>query len=182
MANRSSHRTERIIGTANEGQPWATFFGKNGNLELCIEILNYTYTQEFFLACGGRNDVYYPSQRTLNEKGWPQFYSYEEMLADPNYEERRTEVLYSMLYTGWCIENPNMTNTWPDRELAEYVKKQFKNTLSPAQIVGNELADTYAVTSSKPVPVPAGREVLHETAGQVQGDRFADRFRKGKSG
>jgi len=158
-----------LSGTANEGQPWATFFGKNGNLELCIEILNYTYTQEFFLACGGRNDVYYPSQRTLNEKGWPQFYSYEEMLADPNYEERRTEVLYSMLYTGWCIENPNMTNTWPDRELAEYVKKQFKNTLSPAQIVGNELADTYAVTSSKPVPVPADAKYF---------TRLQDKFRE----
>ena len=48
-----------------------------------------------------------------------------------------------------------MCKTWPNRDLAAHVYQQFQNTLGDAQIEGNKLADKYAVTSSKAVPVPA---------------------------
>jgi len=141
-------------GTSNEGQPWATFFsGKN--LEKAVEVFNYTYTQEFFLKSKGQLDYAFAPKPELNAKGWPVYYTYHEALTDPNYGERRKSVLYSRIWTGWAMENPNMTKTWPDRDLAAYVLQQFQNTLGAAQIVGNKLADKYAVTSSKTVPVPA---------------------------
>lgn len=143
-------------GTSDEGQPWAVFFSSNTkNLAKAVEIYNYTYTQEFFLKAKGQLDYAFAPKPELNAKGWPVYYSYEEALNDPSYEERRKEVLYSKVDTGWAIENPNMAKTWPDRDLAAYVWQQFQNTLGPAQKVGNELADKWAVTSTKTVPVPA---------------------------
>jgi putative aldouronate transport system substrate-binding protein len=141
-------------GTSDEGQPWGTFFsGKN--LEKAVEVFNYTYTQEFFLASKGELDYAFPPKPELSSKGWPVYYGYEEALTDPDYEQRRKDVQYSRIWTGWALENPNMTNTWPDRALAAHVKQQFQNTLGDAQIEGNKLADKWAVTSSKTVPVPA---------------------------
>jgi len=156
-------------GTADEGQPWALFFGKNGNLEKSVEIINHVYTQDFFLATGGQIDHYYPVQKEPNEKGWPVFYTFEDMMEDPDYEAARTQQLYDLIWTGWCIENPNMTNTWPNRELAEHVKGQFQKTLSPVAVEGNRLADKYAVSSSKPVPVPADAKYF---------SRLQDKFRE----
>lgn len=142
-------------GTADEGQPWAMFFSSSSNhLDKAVEIYNYTYTQEFFLKSKGQLDYAF-APKGLNEKGWPVYYTYEEALTDPGYEERRKEVLYSKIDTGWAMENPNMCKTWPNRDLAEHVYQQFQNTLGDAQIEGNELADKWAVTSSKTVPVPA---------------------------
>ena len=141
-------------GTSDEGQPWGTFFTAK-NLEKAVQVFNYTYTQEFFLACKGELDYAFAPKPELNAKGWPVYYTFDEALTDPNYEKRRTQVLYSRLWTGWALENPNMTKTWPDRELASYVLQQFQNTLGGPQIEGNKLADKWAVTSTKTVPVPA---------------------------
>ncbi|MCK4827434.1 extracellular solute-binding protein [bacterium] len=141
-------------GTSNEGQPWGTFFSGN-NLDKAVEVYNYTYTQEFFLKAKGQIDYAFAPKPELNAKGWPVYYTYDQALTDPNYEERRKKVLYSRLWTGWALENPNMAKTWPDRDLAAHVKQQFQNTLGGAQIDGNKLADKWAVTSSKTVPVPA---------------------------
>ena len=170
-------------GSSNEGMPWAVFAGNRGNVDKAIEVLNYTYTQDFFLASKGELDYAFAPKPELNEKGWPVYYTYEEALTDPGYEQRRTDTLYSRIWTGWAMENPNMTNTWPDRDLAAHVYQQFIETLGPAQIVGNELADTYAVTSSKTVPVPADAEYFvrlqdkfRETASQIVAGRDADRL------
>lgn len=141
-------------GTSNEGQPWGTFFSGN-NLDKAVEVFNYTYTQEFFLKSKGQLDYAFAPKPELNSKGWPVYYTYDEALTDPNYEERRKKVQYSRLWTGWALENPNMTKTWPDRDLSAHVLQQFQNTLGGAQIEGNKLADKWAVTSSKTVPVPA---------------------------
>lgn len=141
-------------GTSNEGQPWGTFFSGN-NLDKAVEVFNYTYTQEFFLKAKGQLDYAFAPKPELNAKGWPVYYTYNEALTDPNYEERRKKVQYSRIWTGWALENTNMTKTWPDRDLAAYVIQQFQNTLGGAQIEGNKLADKWAVTSSKTVPVPA---------------------------
>ena len=141
-------------GSSNEGQPWGTFFSGN-NLEKAVEVFNHAYTQEFFLKAKGQIDYAFPPKPELNSRGWPEYYSFEEALTDPDYEQRRKDVQYSRLWTGWALENPNMTKTWPDRDLAAHVMQQFPNTLGGAQIEGNKLADTYAVTSSKAVPVPA---------------------------
>jgi len=140
-------------GTSNEGQPWGTFF-TGDNLEKAVEVFNYTYTQEFFLKSEGQLDYAFAPKPELNTKGWPVYYTYDEALTDPNYEERRKKVQYSRVWTGWALENPNMAKTWPDRDLAAYVQQQFQNTLGGAQIEGNRLADKWAVTSSKTVPVP----------------------------
>jgi putative aldouronate transport system substrate-binding protein len=141
-------------GTSDEGQPWGTFFSGN-NLEKAIEVFNHTYTQEFFLAAKGEVDYAFAPKPELNARGWPVYYNYEEALTDPDYEQRRKDVQYSRIWTGWALENPNMTNTWSDRDLAAHVMQQFQNTLGDAQIEGNKLADKWAVTSSKAVPVPA---------------------------
>jgi ABC-type glycerol-3-phosphate transport system substrate-binding protein len=141
-------------GTSNEGQPWGIFFSGN-NLEKAVEVYNYTYTQEFFLAAKGQIDYAFAPKPELNSKGWPEYYSYDEALTDPAYEERRKKVQYERLWIGWALENPNMAKTWPDRALAKHVYQQFLNTLGPAQIEGNKLADKWAVTSSKTVPVPS---------------------------
>lgn len=140
-------------GTSNEGQPWGTFFSGD-NLDKAVEVFNYTYTQEFFLKSKGQLDYAFAPKSELNSKGWPVYYTYDEALTDPNYEERRKKVQYSRVWTGWALENPNMTKTWPDRDLAAHVIQQFQNTLGGAQIEGNRLADKWAVTSSKTVPVP----------------------------
>ena len=141
-------------GTSDEGQPWGTFFSGN-NLEKAMEVFNHCYTQEFFLASKGELDYAFPPKPELNAKGWPVYYTYEEAITDPDYEQRRKDVQYSRIWTGWALENPNMAKTWPDRELAAHVTQQFLNTLGDAQIEGNKLADKWAVTSSKTVPVPA---------------------------
>jgi ABC-type glycerol-3-phosphate transport system substrate-binding protein len=141
-------------GTSDEGQPWATFFGPK-NLSKAIEVFNYTYTQEFFLASKGELDYAFAPKPQLDAKGWPVYYNYQEALSDPGYEKRRTDVQYSRPWTGFAIENPNQGKTWPNQELARYVAQQFANTLGEAQIEGNRLADKWAVTSSKTVPVPA---------------------------
>jgi len=169
-------------GTADEGQPWGTFFSSdNENLEKAVEVFNYCYTQEFFLAAKGEIDHGLPSKPDLNAKGWPDYYSYEESLADPKYEERRKEVEYSRIWTGWAMENPNMTKTWPNRELAAYVRDEYRSTLGPAQIEGYALADEYAVTSSKTVPVPADakyfvnlQSMFRETATKIVSGKDAD--------
>jgi putative aldouronate transport system substrate-binding protein len=143
-------------GTSDEGQPWGTFFSAAcKNLDKAVEVYNYAFTQEFYLASKGRCDWNFPTKRELSPEGWPVYYSYEEALSDPGYEERRKEVLYSQIWIGWTAENPNMCKTWPNRKLADYVWQQFQKTLGPAQIDGNKLADQYAVTSSKAVPIPA---------------------------
>jgi ABC-type glycerol-3-phosphate transport system substrate-binding protein len=142
-------------GSSDEGQPWGVFFSPGKNLQKAVEVYNYTYTQEFFLAAKGEVDYAFPPKPELNAKGWPVYYTYDEALTDPNYEERRKKVLYTHITAGWSIENPNMCKTWPDRALAQHVYQQFLNTLGDAQIEGNKLADQYAVTSSKAVPVPA---------------------------
>ncbi len=141
-------------GTSDEGQPWALFFATR-NVDKAVEVLNYAYTQEFFLAAKGQNDYAFPTKPQLGANGWPVYYTYDEGNTDPNYEARRKEVQYSRIATGWSIENPNAAKTWPNRDLANYVYQQFKNTLGPAQIVGDQLADKWAVTSTKTVPVPA---------------------------
>jgi ABC-type glycerol-3-phosphate transport system substrate-binding protein len=141
-------------GTSDEGQPWGTFFAAR-NLDKAVEVFNYVYTQEFFLASKGQLDYAFAPKPQLAANGWPVYYSFQEALSDPAYEPRRKEVLYSRLGTGWSIENPNQGKTWPDRQLAAYLTQQFNATLGPAQIVGNQLADTWAVTSAKTVPVPA---------------------------
>lgn len=141
-------------GSSNEGQPWGTFFSGN-NLGKAVEVYNHTYTQEFFLKAKGEVDYAFAPKPELNAKGWPVYYTYDEALTDPDYEERRKKVLYSRLWTGWALENSNMARTWPDRDLAAHVIQQFQNTLGGAQIDGNKLADKWAVTSSKTVPVPA---------------------------
>ena len=141
-------------GTSNEGQPWAIFFSGN-NLEKAVEVFNYTYTQDYFLASKGQLDYAFAPKPEPGPNGWPQYYNYEEALTDPAYEQRRKDVLYARLWTGWALENPNMAKTWPNRELADYVNQQFQATLGPAQIEGNKQADKWAVTSSKAVPVPA---------------------------
>jgi ABC-type glycerol-3-phosphate transport system substrate-binding protein len=141
-------------GTSDEGQPWGEFFSGN-NLEKAVEVYNYCYTQEFFLKAKGAFDYAFPPKPELNSKGWPVYYTYEEALTDPDYEQRRKDVQYSRPWTGWALENPNQTKTWPDRDLAAHVMQQFLNTLGDAQIEGNKLADKWAVTSSKAVPVPA---------------------------
>jgi hypothetical protein len=141
-------------GTTDEGQPWALFFA-NRNVNKAIEVLNYTYTQEFFLAAKGQNDYACPPKAKLGPNGWPVYYTFDEANNDPNFDARRKEVQYGKIGTGWSIENPNMTTTWPNRKLAKYVYQQFLNTLGPAQIVGNQLADIWALTSTKTVPVPA---------------------------
>lgn len=142
-------------GTSDEGQPWDMFFSASSrHLEKAVEVYNYCYTQEFFLKAKGQIDYAFPPKE-INAKGWPVYYTYEEAISDPNYEEVRKKVLYDSIPMGWSIENPNMCKTWPDRELAKHVYQQFLNTLGDAQIEGNKLADKYAVTSSKTVPVPA---------------------------
>lgn len=141
-------------GSSNEGQPWGIFFSGN-NLDKAVEVYNYVYTQDFFLKAKGQLDYAFAPKPELNAKGWPVYYSYDEALTDPDYETRRKKVLYSRINTGWALENPNMAKTWPDRDLAAYVQQQFLNTLGGAQIDGNKLADKWAVTSSKTVPVEA---------------------------
>jgi ABC-type glycerol-3-phosphate transport system substrate-binding protein len=141
-------------GTSDEGQPWGNFFSGN-NLDKAMEVFNYCYTQDFFLKAKGQIDYVFPPKPELNAKGWPVYYTYEEGLTDPDYEQRRKDVEYSRIWTGWALENPNQAKTWPDRDLAAHVYQQFLNTLGGAQIEGNKLADKWAVTSSKTVPVPA---------------------------
>jgi hypothetical protein len=141
-------------GTSNEGMPWGYFFSGN-DLEKAVEVFNYTFTQEFFLAAKGQVDYAFAPKPEPGPKGWPDYYSYEEALKDPGYEQRRKDVLHANLGIGWAMENRNMTKTWPDQELAKYVVNEFQQTLGGAQIEGNKLADRWAVTSSKTVPVPA---------------------------
>ncbi|UCF97873.1 MAG: extracellular solute-binding protein [Spirochaetaceae bacterium] len=142
-------------GSSNEGQPWGKFFSKaNKNLEKAVEVFNYTYTQEFFLDSGGVGDYAFPPKE-INAQGWPVFYSFEEAMNTPDYDDIRKKWEYSRIWTGFAIENPNQCKTWPDQALAKHVYQQFLNTLGPAQIEGNKMADRYAVTSSKAVPVPA---------------------------
>jgi putative aldouronate transport system substrate-binding protein len=141
-------------GTTNEGQPWGEAFSPR-NLEKAVEVFNFTFTQDFFLACGGQEDYAFAPKLALGPNGWPMYYTYDEALNDPGYEKRRTDVLYSQGQTGWALENPNMTKTWPNKELGKYVYQQFLNTNGPAQIVGNALADKWAITTTKKVPVPA---------------------------
>lgn len=167
-------------GTSNEGQPWGTFFSGN-NLDKAVEVFNYTYTQEFFLKAKGQLDYAFAPKPELNAKGWPVYYTYNEALTDPNYEERRKKVQYSRIWTGWALENTNMTKTWPDRDLAAYVIQQFQNTLGGAQIEGNKLADKWAVTSSKTVPVPADakyfvnlQSMLREIATKIVSGKNSD--------
>jgi putative aldouronate transport system substrate-binding protein len=141
-------------GSSNEGQPWGNFFSlANKNLVKAVEVFNYTYTQEFYLATKGTIDYAF-TPKEVNEKGWPVFYNFEEMMNLPDYDEIRKKRLYATVRTGWTIENPNQCKTWPDQALAKHVYQQFLNTLGPAQIEGNKLADQWAVTSSKAVPVP----------------------------
>ena len=173
-------------GSSNEGQPWGTFFSSaNKNLEKSVEVYNYTYTQEFFLKAKGQIDYAFAPKSEVGPNGWPVYYTYEEALTDPGYEERRKKVQYSRLWIGWSLENPNMAKTWPDRALAAHVYQQFQNTLGPAQIEGNELADKYAVTSSKTVPVPADAKhfvnlqaMFREIATKIVSGKDADRVWK----
>ena len=141
-------------GSSDEGQPWGVFFVPGKNLEKAVEVYNYTYTQEFYLKSKGTYDYAF-TPKEMNEKGWPVFYNYEEMNTLPDYDEKRKKRLFDSLALGWAIENPNMGKTWPDQALAKHVYQQALNTLGSAQIEGNKLADKWAVTSSKTVPVPA---------------------------
>jgi len=169
-------------GTSNEGQPWGTFFAASGDtLEKAMEVFNHCYTQEFFLASKGQLDYAFAPKPELNSKGWPDFYSYDEALTDAAYEQRRKDVLYSRVWTGWSLENPNQSRTWPDKDLAAYVPQEFRDTLGEAQIEGNRLADEWAVTSSKTVPVPADaryfvnlQSMFRETATKIVAGRDAD--------
>jgi putative aldouronate transport system substrate-binding protein len=142
-------------GTSDEGQPWGTFFGNGKNLAKAVEVFNHTFTQEFYLKAKGETDYAFPTKPELNASGWPVYYTYNEAMQDPGYEERRKLVLYRHIWTGHAIENPNTAKTWPDRALAAHVRQSFLATLGPAQKDGDALADKWAVTSSKTVPVPA---------------------------
>jgi len=59
--------------------------------------------------------------------------------------------------------------------------QQFRNTLGPAQIDGDKIADQYAVTSSKAVPVPADakyfgnlQSMFRETATKIVSGKDAN--------
>ena len=141
-------------GTTNEGQPWGTFFSAK-NLNKAIAVFNYSYTQEFYLACKGQADAYYAPKATLGDKGWPVYFTAVEMSTDPAYETRRKEVMYSKVWTSFSLENPNQAKNWADRALADNVLLQYKNTQGAETSAGNLLADKWAVTTTKTVPVPA---------------------------
>jgi hypothetical protein len=141
-------------GSTNEGQPWGTFFGAK-NLNKAVQVFNYTYTQEFYLASKGTGGYSYAPKAALGENGWPVFYTAQEMATDPNYETRRKEVMYSQVWTSFALENPNQAKGWANRALAANVLQQYKNTQGAETSAGNLLADKWAVTSSKAVPVPA---------------------------
>jgi len=141
-------------GTTNEGQPWGTFFGPK-NVNKAVEVFNYTYTQEFFLASKGTGDSTYAPKTALGANGWPVFYSAQEMSTDPAYETRRKEIMYSKVWTSFSMENPNQTKNWPDRALAAHVQAMYKITQGAETSAGNALADKWAFTTSKTVPVPA---------------------------
>jgi len=144
-------------GTSDEGAATAYFIGANNkHKEKTMEIYNYTFTQEFFLAAKG--EVVEPQlapKPELNDKGWPDFYTWKEALNDPSYDERRKEVLYAQPVTGFALENPNQFNTWPDRELARYLRKEYEESLDPATEEGYRLAEKYAIATSKTSSVPA---------------------------
>lgn len=141
-------------GTTNEGQPWGTFFGPK-NVNKAVEVFNYTYTQEFFLASKGTGDSTYAPKAALDANGWPVFYTALEMSTDPAYETRRKEIMYSKAWTSFSMENPNQTKNWPDRALAAHVLAMYKGTQGAETSAGNALADKWAFTTSKTVPVPA---------------------------
>jgi ABC-type glycerol-3-phosphate transport system substrate-binding protein len=141
-------------GTTNEGQPWGTFFGTK-HTDKAVEVFNYSYTQEFYLASKGQGDSTYAPKTDLGPNGWPVFYSALEMSSDPNYETRRKEIMYSKVWTSFSLENPNQAKGWPNRALAADVLQQYKITQGAETSAGNALADKWAVTSTKTVPVPA---------------------------
>jgi putative aldouronate transport system substrate-binding protein len=141
-------------GTTNEGQPWGTFFTAR-NLDKAIEVFNYSYTQEFFLASKGEGDSTYAPKAQLGPNGWPVFYAAQEMASDATYETRRKEAMYSKVWTSFSLENPNQAKSWANRDLAAYVRQQYMGTQGAETSAGNALADKWAVTTSKTVPVPA---------------------------
>ena len=144
-------------GTSDEGAASAYFFSaSNKYLEKSMEIYNYTFTQEFYLKSKGQLRYAEEAPKPeLNAKGWPVYYTWQEALSDPKYDDRRKEVLYSQPVTGWTLENPNMFNTWSNKELVAYLKKAYQDSLDPATKEGYQLADKWAISSSKTSSVPA---------------------------
>jgi len=167
-------------GTTNEGQPWGTFFTAK-NLKKAMQVFNYSYTQEFFLASKGQGDAYYAPKAALGANNWPVFYTAQEMATDPTYEARRKEIMYSKVWTSFSLENPNQAKNWPDRALAAHVTAMYKGTQGAETTAGNALADKWAVTTSKTVPVPADAKYFvglqtkfRETATKIVSGQNAD--------
>jgi ABC-type glycerol-3-phosphate transport system substrate-binding protein len=167
-------------GSTNEGQPWGTFFTAK-NLNKAVEVFNYSYTQEFYLASKGTGGYSLAPKAALGENGWPVFYTAQEMATDPNYETRRKEVMYSQVWTSFSLENPNQAKNWANRALAANVLQQYKNTQGAETTAGNALADKWAVTTSKTVPVPADSKYFvglqtkfRETASKIVSGQNAD--------
>ncbi len=169
-------------GTTNEGQPWGTFFSPK-NVNKAVEVFNYSYTQEFFIASKGQLDAYYAPKAELGLNQWPVFYTALEMSTDPAYEVRRKEIMYSKVWTSFSLENPNQTKNWPNRTLATAVMQTYKNTQGAETSAGNLLADKWAVTTSKTVPVPADAKYFvnlqtkfRETASKIVSGQNADQI------
>jgi ABC-type glycerol-3-phosphate transport system substrate-binding protein len=169
-------------GTTNEGQPWGTFFGPK-HVEKAVEVFNYSYTQEFFIASKGQCDAYYAPKAELGLNSWPVFYTALEMSTDPAYEVRRKEIMYSKVWTSFSLENPNQTKNWTNRTLATAVRQTYKNTQGAETSAGNLLADKWAVTTSKTVPVPADAKYFvnlqtkfRETASKIVAGQNADQI------
>ena len=120
-----------------------------------MQVFNYSYTQEFFLASKGQGDAYYAPKAALGANNWPVFFTAQEMATDPAYEARRKEIMYSKVWTSFSLENPNQAKNWPNRALAAHVTAMYKGTQGAETSAGNALADKWAVTTSKTVPVPA---------------------------
>ena len=167
-------------GTTNEGQPWGTFFGPK-NVTKAVQVFNYSYTQEFYLASKGQCDAYYATKAAPGENGWPLFFTAQEMSSDPAYETRRKEIMYSKVWTSFSLENPNQTKGWANRALAANVMAMYKGTQGAETSAGNALADKWAVTTTKTVPVPADAKYFvglqtkfRETASKIVSGQNAD--------
>ncbi len=141
-------------GTTDEGQPWGTVFAVK-NVNKAMQVLDYTYTQDFFLAAKGQMDITYAPRPEAGPNGWPVFYTAQEIATDVNYETRRKEVLYSELMSANVLENPNFAKNWPNRDLAAFEQQQYNATQGPEMAAGTPLADKWALASTKTVSVPS---------------------------